>query len=478
MAMKAPESPQVKALESGSESSPADQNIEQGNAAVLLRVDNEKGVPLKLARDGHVSPASRRSLRAYSQPQTVLVPQPSEDPNDPLNWSWAKKHIILFILALSAFCGDFGSGAGIPCIVLQGEEWGLSPNHVNYSGNLNVLMIALLDKQLDSLSSKTCSTSTSMHARLDFGPGYSCNFILAGTGDWRNVFWMVFGVCAFDLALIVLFADETWYRRDIPQQDQPNRGSRLTRLLGIWQIQHHHGYFISIFSAYYRVFAVVIKPVVLPTLFYYALSFMWSVGINITSALLLQTPPSEGGYGFTNNGVGYMYFTPVVAITLGEIFGHYFNDFLADRFVKRHGGIFKPEARLPACYLGAFFMIPGLILLGQALQKHLLWVGIMFGWGMFVFGVMIASVAVTAFLLDCYQNGSGEVGGFINLARTLSGFTVGYFQQPWGLKDGFDVSFGVQAALVAVGTVILTFIYLFGERMRLKGGPLKFKGSA
>ncbi|KAL9056530.1 MAG: hypothetical protein Q9162_002906 [Coniocarpon cinnabarinum] len=335
MAMKAPESPQVKALESGSESSPADQNIEQGNAAVLLRVDNEKGVPLKLARDGH----------------TVLVPQPSEDPNDPLNWSWAKKHIILFILALSAFCGDFGSGAGIPCIVLQGEEWGLSPNHVNYSGNLNVLMI-------------------------------------------------------------------------------------LTRLLGIWQIQHHHGYFISIFSAYYRVFAVVIKPVVLPTLFYYALSFMWSVGINITSALLLQTPPSEGGYGFTNNGVGYMYFTPVVAITLGEIFGHYFNDFLADRFVKRHGGIFKPEARLPACYLGAFFMIPGLILLGQALQKHLLWVGIMFGWGMFVFGVMIASVAVTAFLLDCYQNGSGEVGGFINLARTLSGFTVGYFQQPWGLKDG------------------------------------------
>ena len=33
--------------------------------------------------------------------------------------------MILFILALSAFLGDFGSGAGIPCIIPQGEEWGM-----------------------------------------------------------------------------------------------------------------------------------------------------------------------------------------------------------------------------------------------------------------------------------------------------------------------------------------------------------------
>jgi hypothetical protein len=73
--------------------------------------------------------------------QTVLVPQPSDDPEDPLNWSWRKKHITLFIVALSAFCGDFGSGAGIPCIVLQGVEWNMTPNQVNYAGNLNVIML-------------------------------------------------------------------------------------------------------------------------------------------------------------------------------------------------------------------------------------------------------------------------------------------------------------------------------------------------
>lgn len=80
---------------------------------------------LKLAKDGH----------------TVLVPQPSTDPNDPLNWSWRRKHLMLAVVSLTAFLGDFGSGAGIPLIVLQGKEWDMSPAKVNESGNLNVLML-------------------------------------------------------------------------------------------------------------------------------------------------------------------------------------------------------------------------------------------------------------------------------------------------------------------------------------------------
>jgi len=71
----------------------------------------------------------------------VLIPQPSSDPNDPLNWSWKKKHIILFIVALSAFCGDFASGAGIPCSLPQAKEWNLTPVKANYAGNLNVIML-------------------------------------------------------------------------------------------------------------------------------------------------------------------------------------------------------------------------------------------------------------------------------------------------------------------------------------------------
>lgn len=253
------------------------------------------------------------------------------------------------------------------------------------------------------------------------------NFIIDGTGDWRPVFWLVFAIGCLDLLLIVLFLDETWYRREIPQAEQPNRGSRLLRILGTWQLKHH-SYFVPVGRACQRLVAVFLKPVIIPTMVYYAMSFMWAVGINITSSILFATPVEAGGYGYGARAVGFLYFTPVVGITLGEVFGHFFNDWNANRYIRRHGGVFRPEARLWTNYIGSFLMIPGLIIVGQALQKHFsvgaiimgeLWLSltvpgylltrISAGWGMYVVGVMIASVGITAYVLDCYPTGSGEV---------------------------------------------------------------------
>ena len=49
--------------------------------------------------------------------------------------------MMLFIVALTAFLGDFASAAGVPVIVAQGQEWNMSPLVVNYAGNLNVIML-------------------------------------------------------------------------------------------------------------------------------------------------------------------------------------------------------------------------------------------------------------------------------------------------------------------------------------------------
>jgi len=40
---------------------------------------------------------------------------------------------------------------------------------------------------------------------------------------------------------------------------------------------------------------------------------------------------------------------------------------------------------------------------------------------MFVCGVMIAGVGITAYVLDCYPTGSGEVSCFMNFARCFGG---------------------------------------------------------
>jgi hypothetical protein len=111
---------------------------------------------------------------------------------------------------------------------------------------------------------------------------------------------------------------------------------------------------------------------------------MWAVGINITSSILFSIPEAAGGYGFGLRTISFIYFTPLVALIIGEIIGHFLNDFVATRYVRRHAGIFKPECRLPVFFLAAFLMIPGLIIVGQALQRHLNVGAVIIGWGMYV----------------------------------------------------------------------------------------------
>lgn len=152
---------------------------------------------------------------------------------------------------------------------------------------------------------------------------------------------------------------------------------------------------------------------------------MWAVGINQTSSILFATPVAEGGYGFSQNAVGYPLFAPIIAVILGEAFGNYLNDFILYLYVRNHDGMFVPEARLSPIYRSTVFMVPGLIIIGQAIEHHLHWAAIVMGWGMFVWGCMLASVAIQAYVLDSYPTAAGEVASLINFSRLIGGFSVG-----------------------------------------------------
>ena len=283
------------------------------------------------------------------------------------------------------------------------------------------------------------------------------------------------------LCMILIFGDETYYNRLLVEEQQPKRSKgqvgRLLRVLGVWQIQNHSpSHQIptpTILRCYGRLLEVFLKPVIPLAMFFYAVTFMWSVGLNLTSAILLQTPRKAGGYGFEATSLGYIYFSPLVAIWIGYFFGHWFNDFIAKRYIARHHGIFVPEARLWTPYMGAFLMIPGLVLVGQTLEKHLQYAGIIVGWGMVQLGILLISVAIVTYVLDCYPIASGEVSALINLGRVAAGFSVGYFQEAWGLKEGFGVSFGLQSVVVAGSLIVLFIIQVFGARIRWWAGPVK-----
>lgn len=85
-------------------------DVEDGSAS-------EVGGAVRLARDGH----------------TRLIPTPSDDPHDPLNWPSRKKHLALLVVAYTALLPDYGSATGAITLLPQAKQWQMSEDEVNHS---------------------------------------------------------------------------------------------------------------------------------------------------------------------------------------------------------------------------------------------------------------------------------------------------------------------------------------------------------
>ena len=214
------------------------------------------------------------------------------------------------------------------------------------------------------------------------------------------------------MVLTVLFVRETYYNRQISPADQPAEGTRLKQLVGISQFRSRH-LRNTLGQACTRTIRVFIKPTVLLSVVYYCLTFAWVVGINTTLAIFL-TPL----YNFGPKQIGFFYFTPIVAAIVGEVCGHWLRDGIAKRYIKKHNGHFEPEVRLRTIWLSTPFMIAGLVGLGFALEEGYHYMLTSLFWGLYVFGIMISTVALVAYNLDSYPEASGEVSALINFARS------------------------------------------------------------
>lgn len=203
------------------------------------------------------------------------------------------------------------------------------------------------------------------------------------------------------------------------------------------------------------------------------MNLMWVVGVNQTTAILFETPVEKGGYGLDTLTTGYLALTPVIAVALGEVIGYWTHDWVARRYIAKHQGIFKPEARLTPIYACQIMMVVGLVLIGQALGHHLSLAVVIIGWGLFVTGQMIMTGALTAYILDVLPKAPGEIAALLNASRMFTGFSVGYFQLSWGQKVGFAASFGTEAGISAASIVVIIVLHVWGEKLRSKGGVLR-----
>ncbi|KAL2807769.1 major facilitator superfamily domain-containing protein [Aspergillus granulosus] len=470
-------------------------------------------------------------LKTTPDGKTVLIPQPSNSPNDPLNWSNFRKHLILIIVSATAFLPDYGSATGAVTLIPQAVAWNMTEDGVNHSQVGNVFMLGAGGPFVVALSAYFgrlpvlfwfvvvalataiwCAAAQTfesfMAARIlngffstvaqggglmfikdmfffhdqarkiniwsafivlspYMGPLFAAFIINTQIWQWAfGVYAIETGLC---LTAIALFVEETYYDRKNKDFELVPNAPRWKRMIGIQQRQTRY-IKNSVKDAAMRPVTVILKPVVAWATLYYLLTFAWVVGINTTLSIFLGPL-----YGFGPKQIGLFYFTPVVAAILGEVTGHWLHDSLAAFSSRHNSGRLEPEARLLATFIATPFMLAGLILLGFSLERGYHYMLTALGWGLYVFGIMIVTVAVNAYVLDSYPEASGEVAAWINFGRTTGGFIVSYFMVRWAGEQGAIRQFGTMAGICAGAFLMVVALWWCGRALRRWAGPVGFK---
>ncbi len=91
-----------------------------------------------------------------------------------------------------------------------------------------------------------------------------------------------------------------------------------------------------------------------------------------------------------------------------------------------------------------------------------------------VAGIMIATVALNAYLLDAYPEGSGEVGAWINVGRTMGGFMATYVEIDWVARSGPLRALAAQTGITAAAGLLILALGVFGKRLRRAQGRMVF----
>ncbi|KAJ9502160.1 hypothetical protein H2202_002224 [Exophiala xenobiotica] len=472
-------------------------------------------------------------LKKTADGRTILIPQPTDDPLQSLNWSWRKKHIVLFVLTYCTLMTDMSSAWSIPLVITQAEYWGISPSNAgrNLSGNIFMLgvggiaavpatrwlgrlpvlfwsmTIALFMSvfaaaapgwisyivarcllgffvtapQVVGLSMLHDMFFFHEHARkigiwagtFIFSPylGPFLSGIINNYCGWRVSTWVCVAMQGVGVILVILLADETYYDSGTSKRYTADVASGKSK----WRIQCEKLVGVTGYQAHYKgvgktmtaLLIMVLRPHFVALCFFYLLTFAWSIGLNTTLTLFLAPPPPEG-YGYSSLTIALFYISPMIAAVVGELFGHWFNDFIANRHIRASGGTYEPEVRLWTVYISTAFLIGGLVFYGFGIERHMQWIALIMAWAMYSFGIVTATVAITAYGLDIFPHHGVEAAAIINMFRTSGGFIVNYFQVDWALKSGGVVSFGTEAGIVAAAFLLVVAVQLLGSKSRAK----------
>ncbi|KAJ6514980.1 MFS general substrate transporter [Mycena vitilis] len=224
-------------------------------------------------------------------------------------------------------------------------------------------------------------------------------------------------------------------------------------------------------SDFFRQFIMFKYPTVLLTALYYSVTFtLSSILPAVTSATLFRRlylfNASETGLAL---GIGTL-----VGSTLGELLG----GIVVDRsmYLSRKGkkdGEIVPEVRLQGIWAGAILQPIGLLIWGFCIQYKTSYIGPTMGFGIMCFAIQIISTVIYSYNADCYRPQTPEIAQVLNFGRQ----TVGMTSTPLGDKIGYQWM-AITTALIGIVTLMPVIGFMrHGKTIRDKMGAPTYNRS-
>ncbi|KAF4984073.1 hypothetical protein FZEAL_652 [Fusarium zealandicum] len=521
-----------------------------------------------VARDSFVTsdnpaPTTRRHalghvrIRNQETNALILIPTPSSDPKDPLNWSQWRKYYTAGLICLAMTMSNFlaagpsiaivqtslsffpeaivddtvASSAiakvaffftttsllhGVGCFfwVPVANKYGRRPVYlasylVYFIAALALIFVKSYDGFLagrvimgfgagavETIAPMSIADIFFLHERGAIMSVYNCalstgvasGMIISGlitiNYEWRTIYQVACALVGFVFVLMFLTFPETAYDRRRDESDgfattvevekndlSTSDTSQAGQPLDVPGQSFIHGRPLTICSGtftnepllkmFLRPFGLIILPPVLWAALIQAVTigFLVAVTSNVDTAF-------EATYDFASYQVGLCFISAIIGSLLGIPAGGYLGEKTADYFTKKNGGIREPEMRLPVVVLSMITTPLSLVLYGVGIQRQLHWIWPTVGLGLLNFSITQASSVCLVYVIDAYRPVAGEVSLAVLGFKSIFGFLLSFYTNPWINEAGYQAAYGAMAGIAAAVLVLWIPFYIWGKRMR------------
>ncbi|KAF2114567.1 major facilitator superfamily domain-containing protein [Lophiotrema nucula] len=453
----------------------------------------------------------------------ALMPQPSNNPDDPLNWSPTLKFFVALQVSWLAFLGPMSSAVANPAFVLLGRAFDITPVQASYSltvyicfagigpllivpfaniyGRRPVYLVCALIAAVTNIAagySKTWSgilASRAINGMFGgtppaIGAATICDlFFMHERGFYMGIFtlfltngphvaplmggfiaqylgwqwcYRIPGFIQCGTFVVILFClPETLYSRDTSSTThKPHTFLELLTFRATLPDRK-----LRLIDWWRNIYMLKYLLVSIPGMYYMTAFGYGSVIFATTGSQLFRE-----FYGFTVSQTGLMLSIPLlIGCVIGEANAGWLIDWMVVRHAKKNNGEKSPEARLTMLWLGLLVPI-GLIIEGVCLShyKTVSWVGSAFGMGIANLGLQAATTVTYAYTTDVYKPQSAEISSLLNAFRSIYSMIISFYAIPLGEEIGFQYAWLVFALINIVFFVPFMALKWFGPRLRAK----------